>query len=127
MGKRQGELTSEYIYNHFEVSKIFSSDLSRCVETIKPLAKKLSLDIITDSGLREISVGDWQGRFISDIEIESPNEYKVWKENIGIAYFPGGESYAECQKRIVKTMDGILKSELGKTVVIATHGGVLRA
>ena len=126
IGRKQAQLAAEYISENFNIDKIYSSDLSRCYDTIKPLAEKLDMEIITDEGLREICAGVWEGRYLTDIEREYPEDYKVWKENVGLARCTGGESFSECQIRIITTIEKILKAEQGKTVVIATHGGVLR-
>ncbi|MBQ3046858.1 MAG: histidine phosphatase family protein [Clostridia bacterium] len=126
IGHKQAQLVSEYIAKAYKVDKIYSSDLSRAFDTVKPLADKLGIEINTDKGLREIFAGVWEGRYLMDIANEYPEDYKVWKENVGLARCTGGESFAESQKRIINAIETILKNERGKTVVIATHGGVLR-
>ena len=52
VGKKQAELVSSYLYDNYKIDKIYSSDLSRAVNTIKPLADKLGTSVVTNKGLR---------------------------------------------------------------------------
>ena len=40
---------------------IVASDLSRAMNTAKPLARILGLEVTTDVGLRETFAGEWEG------------------------------------------------------------------
>ena len=125
-GLRQAESVSEYIYRTFKVDKIYSSDLCRAFDTVKPLAKALNIEIIKAKAFREVDVGLWQGRLIEDVKKEYPESFRLYKEKPGIARFDGGETYGECQKRALDEIEKIAKENDGKTIVIGTHGGVVR-
>ena len=127
LGNKQAELTCKYIYQNYQVDAIYSSDLIRSIDTVKPLANKLGLNIITDKNLREMYGGKWEGMLFSDLPSKYPDDYKVWTENVGLARCTGGESYAEVQDRAVKIISKIATENDGKTVVISTHGAVIRA
>ena len=45
-GFLQAEVVSKYIYDNYKVDAIYSSDLSRAVDTITPLSKACNLPII---------------------------------------------------------------------------------
>ena len=126
VGVEQAKLTCEYIEKNYEIDKIYSSDLIRAVDTVKPLAKSLGLEIIKEKGLREIYGGKWEGVAFEKLPELFPEDFKVWKENVGLARCTGGESYIESQQRIIKTLKKIVKEENGKTIAIATHGGLIR-
>lgn len=126
VGKKQAELVSSYLYDNYKIDKIYSSDLSRAVNTIKPLADKLGTSVVTNKGLREIYGGKWEGVSFDDISKLYSEDYIIWTENVGFARPTGGESFAEGQERIVNTINEIVKREEGNTVVIVSHGGVLR-
>src|SRR5262245_25504129 len=60
LGQHQAELTAN-ILSKEKISAIYSSDLFRAVETAKPLAEKLSLEIIKTEAFRERHVGVLEG------------------------------------------------------------------
>jgi broad specificity phosphatase PhoE len=53
-GRHQAKHIAKRLKN-LKVSKIISSDLRRCVETAEPLSRLISMPIILDRGLREVS------------------------------------------------------------------------
>lgn len=126
IGYKQADCVCKYIYDNFKVDEIYSSDLSRCVETITPLAKALKMEIKTDKGLRETCVGLWEGKTREEIKELFPESYKIFLENVTRVNFEGGDNYATTQKRMVSTIDKIAKENDGKCVVVATHAGVTR-
>ena len=48
VGKNQAESVAKFIADNFKVDAIYSSDLSRAYDTVKPLADKLGLEIVKD-------------------------------------------------------------------------------
>ncbi len=125
-GIAQAEKLKTYILNNYKIDSIYSSDLSRAVDTVKPIANALSLEIKLNTGLRELYAGLWQGKSIEEVEKEFPKTFAVYKINVGALRPDGGESYAEMTERGVKTFTEIAKENDGKTVLVATHGGLLR-
>ena len=77
MGLKQAEIASEYIFKNYNVDKIYSSDLTRAMQTLMPLSKLLNKEIIKAPKLREINCGDWQGQKIS--ELLKDELYLKWK------------------------------------------------
>ena len=51
----------------------------------------------------------------------------IWRNDFGNACPVGGESFSKLQKRVSQAAQRVAKANEGKTVVIATHAGVLRA
>ena len=127
IGVKQAELTSKYISENFKVARIYSSDLSRAYNTAKPLADILSLPVITCPQLRELNVGHWQGMLIEDVKKLYHDEYILTYEHPELAKFSDGESYTDIMERAEKIFKKIADENDGKTVVIATHGGFIRA
>lgn len=127
VGKLQAQRVCEYLFENFKIDSIYSSDLIRAIDTVAPLAKKLKKEIITDVELRELYGGKWEGLKFLDLPDLFPKDYKVWVENVGFARPTGGESYPELQARAVHAIKKIAKEQDGKTVVVSTHGGLIRA
>lgn len=125
-GFKQAEQTAEYVMNNYKVDAVYSSDLVRVTETVRPIADSLGLPINTDKRLREVDVGEWQGIPIADAERDFPEEIAFYRSNPGKFYFKGGEGYAYMQIRVVEAVGDIIKENDGKTVVVGTHGGCIR-
>ncbi len=126
IGKRQAELCGEYFKNHSGVDAIYSSDLSRAYDTALEIGRALSLDVIRDEGLREIYAGKWEMMPFVEIDEKYPEEYSVWKNDIGKALPVGGESVANMAQRIERTVRGIAQGHDGGCVVIVTHATPIR-
>ena len=126
-GVLQGRMTSEYVRRNYKVDAVYSSDLCRAVDTVKPLCDALGLPIITTSELRELHVGQWQGMYPHEIEEKYPLEYAKYKAEAGKYRFIGGESYADLTLRAVAFFDRIAAENDGKTIVVGSHGGVVRS
>lgn len=113
-GQRQAEALAEAL-TQVPIKAIYSSPLERALETAAPIAKAAGLTIQKEKGLLEMSVGDWQGKSLKRLYL-----YKHWKvvqQAPSRAQFPNGETFYECQNRIVKTIDAILSKHKSKDVI----------
>lgn len=106
---------------------IYSSDLSRALETACIGAEKEISEIHQERGLRERCFGsyethsrkfireNWDSTFFVDIYGEPNKDIK------------GAENIFDFQSRVVKTLSNIAKKHTNERIVIFTHGGVIRA
>ena len=125
-GKHQAELVCDYIQKNYKVDAIYSSDLVRAVDTVKPLSLALSIPTQTYPELREINEGIWQGQLMTDVAEKYPEDFARYKENLGLYQFEGGECYTTLLERLKPMMEKIISENPEKTVVIGTHGAVVR-
>jgi len=98
------------------IKAIYSSPLERTLETAAPLARALNLGVIQMPGLLEMDCGEWQG-----LSVKKLRRQKVWQPvqlNPSLFKFPGGESIADCQSRMVQVID-ILRNSYPATDLIA--------
>lgn len=102
------------------VTRIVSSDLERCVETVSPLAETLRMDIESDPRLREIDNGEWTGLLPEEIALHWP---ELWNGYVagGDVQRPAGERWADVASRVVPVAEDLLSGE--GVVVIGTHSG----
>ena len=87
------------------IKAIYSSPLERAVETATPIAKARALAIQVEAGLLETNVGKWQGRSLAALRLQK--HWKVVQSAPSRAQFPEGETFYECQTRIVTALDSI--------------------
>jgi len=126
LGERQASLTAAYVAGKYHVDAIYASDLLRAYNTAVPLGEKLGLDVIPQENLREISAGEWEGAPFARLDAEDSEAWRIWREDVGRAVCPGGESAAQLQQRILGALRAIAAENDGKTVVIATHATPVR-
>ena len=127
IGERQAELIADYVTKNFKVDAIYSSDLDRAVMTAMPTAKRLSLPITQRRDLREINEGCWQGMKFDEVRKIYSRELLEWEMSDGSVKAGGGESYNELRARMCAGLQRIAEENDGKTVLIITHGGALKA
>ena len=99
-----------------ELTAIYSSDLSRALETAEIVAATRGLTVIPEPGLREIDVGSWSGLTRAEIADRFPN-----------AHVHDGESTEGFRERIVTTVTRIVRAHPGDHVLLVSHGGCVRA
>ena len=125
-GIEQAKLACRYVKDHFSVDRVYSSDLSRAVLTVSPLAEALALPIEKRPDLREVDVGLWAGITFDEIATKFPESRKIMLATPHLGGFDGGETYAEFYQRATAAFTAVAEENPGKTVAIGTHGGAIR-
>lgn len=127
LGKAQAKCAAEYITKRETINKIYSSDLQRAHNTALPVSELTGTPIIDAKELREICAGIWEGRLVSEIEIEYEQEFHTWRKDYANARLPGGESVQEVYERVVPFVKKIAKENDGLTLLFASHASPIRA
>lgn len=117
----QGRLTTE------KLDAIYSSDLTRALQTAEIVAKPHGLEVRTKPGLREIHFGVWEGLTYKDLEREYPQELKTWLEAPHLLAVPQGETFAMLQDRAIKCLREILAFHPHGNIAVVAHGGTIAA
>ena len=126
-GHDQARLAADYVAKHYAIDAIYSSDLSRTMDTAKPLADRVRLPILPIKALRELHLGLWQGLLYSEGEARFPETAAQRKKNPALVRYDEGESFEDLTKRATEEIDRIAKENDGKTVAVVSHGGTIRA
>ena len=108
-----------------DISSIYCSDLTRTRQTSEIIAAGRDIEIIERPGLREINLGEWEGRTFAEIEQSFPEAFRARGEDIKNYRIAGGESFAECNTRVIAAFGDIISSSSGH-IVICGHAGVNR-
>lgn len=108
-------------------TKIVSSDLLRARHTGEALGQLAGLEVTTDANLRETFAGVWQGLTRTEIIEQFPAEFAAWGGDSDVRP-GGGETRLEVADRVIRAIEGaLLDVPAGGTLVVASHGGALRA
>ena len=126
-GYAQAAKNAEYIVANYHIDKIYSSDLCRAYNTVKPVADALGLPIHTSKDLRELYIGRWEGLSIADVKRDEPEALAFYRKRIPEANAGGGETRLQLRQRITRAMAQIAEENDGQTILVGSHGGAIRA
>lgn len=109
-GEKQAlELSKKDIFKN--IDSVYSSKYVRAIETAKYIASENNIPILIDERLGERKLG---------VEEKSKEFWleQMYNENIKAI---GGENQKEVRKRMIESIEDILKNEKGKKVAVVTH------
>lgn len=124
-GRDQAERAAERISALKKVAAVYASPLERTRETAAPIAKATGLRVRRDKGLLECDFGEWTGAELK--ELRKLPEWKMVQSHPSRFRFPGGESFAEMQLRMVSTIQRLAAAHQGETVVAVSHADPIKA
>lgn len=111
--------------------RIICSDLDRCRESAALVqdvfqSRGHRLEIIPDAGLREISLGLWEGLTKAGVEARWPGGLAARGADMARFAPPEGESFATVQARALACVRRWQARCPGECLLLVSHAGVLR-
>ncbi|HWQ47114.1 MAG TPA: histidine phosphatase family protein [Longilinea sp.] len=112
------------LLSEIPIHAIYSSPLTRALETAQALAKSRNLQINSHLGLIELDYGDWEGKEFTELRklpawkdiLDDPEQYS----------FPNGESAPAAQARVTATLDSLLETADEDSVIACfSHGAMI--
>lgn len=107
------------------ITTIFCSDLLRSVDTAGIISRQIHIQPVVRADIREIAMGEWEGKAFSEIQQTYPEEYLRRGQNLADYRVPGGESFREGQARVVAAFADILAASEGNILIVG-HAGINR-
>ncbi|MGA2613450.1 MAG: histidine phosphatase family protein [Spirochaetia bacterium] len=126
VGVRQAELTARRIEAEWKPTAIYSSPLSRALDTAKAIARPFSLAVEILPALIDMSFGEWEGLSPREVKARWPELLSAWYTTPQTVKMPGGESLDEVRRRCVTALAEISSRHAGETVVAVAHTDVNR-
>ena len=121
-GRRQGDKLGQAMKD-FKIDAVFSSPLSRAMETGRLIAKYHGdMEVTPVHGLEEVDVGVFAGSLFSDVERDYPEVVRCVHDDPAHLQYPEGESCRDVYDRVSKTIGEIVEQNRGKSIVIVSHG-----
>ncbi len=118
-------LTEKLSKVKFDVA--YSSTSPRTHKTIQKLADLNNLKIIEDEDLCEMSFGIYDGKTWEEVNKINPKIKQTQNETNEIRNIPEQESMENVTKRVYRKMLENAQENLGKTVLICSHGVAIEA
>ncbi|NPV92493.1 MAG: alpha-ribazole phosphatase [Firmicutes bacterium] len=112
-------------FSGFRVGGIYCSDLQRSRVTAETIAVKHRVQPVIRADLREINLGEWEGMPFDEVRRRFPAEFEQRGREIATYHLPGGESFQDCQDRVVAALEDILAASKGNLIIVG-HAGVNR-
>jgi broad specificity phosphatase PhoE len=125
LGRRQAHKLAGW-FAEKNITAIYVSAYQRTRQTIEPLAQRLRLVPVVDKRLNEIDngrVGDMTG---PEFQQTFPEEWRAFQARSSDFRFPGGETGAEAQKRIVDFMTEKQRQHADENILVVSHDGLIR-
>ena len=122
LGRRQSGDLAELLRGE-RIARVWTSDLSRAVQTGEIVAGRLDVDVTVRTGLRELGVGDAAGTTGEPDPFAST--FAAWLDGDLTARIPGGESGTEVLARYRAVLDEVADAHRGESVLVVSHGGVM--
>lgn len=114
------------VFKEEAVDKIYASSLKRADRSAALFSDFYGLDILYHDGLREIDLGEFEGKTFEEISEEYPDLAREMSQNPVDFTYPGGESFHELGERAFRAFWEIVTKWEGKNVMVFSHGGVNR-
>ncbi len=124
LGHDQADKTARYLAKE-GIDVIYSSDLTRAVQTAEPLAKLLDIPIHQSTAFRERHVGVLQGLTFDESKERFPNDYYALINRNVNHVITDGESYRHLLRRITAELRNILRNHNRQRIAIFSHTGAI--
>jgi broad specificity phosphatase PhoE len=118
-GLDQAERLGEYLSGE-KIDVIYSSPLSRAVQTAGPIARYQELDVNTIDNIIDIDYGEWQGIPSAEVKEKYPELYQDWLDTPEQVRMPAGESLEDVRRRALPFLeDAVMRCGEGRIVLVS--------
>lgn len=124
-GRKQIEALQKR-FEQIKVDAVYSSDLTRTRCTAGAIYIPKNLPLQTDRRFRELSVGVWENLPFGWLDHTDPECNSDFSHRPEIWHVENSERFEEYTSRFLQAMGEIAEANDGKSVVIVSHGMVLR-
>ncbi len=128
------KIMSELLKHQHHFTDVISSPLIRCSTLAKQFSSKVQISLHIIDDFQEMDFGAFDGRTFDEISLSDEHSgiNKVWHclerfwQAPAINHLPKAELLSCFNQRIANAWTQLLKQYQGKTILLVTHGGVIR-
>lgn len=124
-GRQQAHRLADRL-RHEDIRAVYSSPLSRALDTATIVAAPHELRPVERDGLREISHGRWEGLTRREVEERFPEEYAAWEADPFTFAPADGESGVAVLARALPVVRAIVSDHQSEGVLVVSHKATLR-
>ncbi len=123
-GREQAQRVSERLAPA-GITAIYTSNLSRTIQTAQPLVARLGITPNVDPDLREVHLGAWEGGlFRQKVAERDPVAERMTAEE-SWEVIPGAERAVDLVARVEAAVNRIAAAHPDERVAVFTHGGII--
>jgi len=105
---------------------VYSSPLSRTVDTAQPIASAHGLAVEIEAGLIEMDIGELDGLTFSEVRERYPDLLEAWVAHEGPSQaMPGGERLVDVQERAADAVRSLAERHPDEAICVVTHNFVI--
>jgi len=123
-GREQADALGERLAG-LPVAAVYASPIERTTQTAQAVASRHGLEVRALPGVLEADYGEWTGQKLA--ELAKTDLWKVVQRTPSRASFPGGESLAAMQARMIAAIDALVVDHPGDLVVVVSHADPIKA
>lgn len=124
-GRRQAEALATWVHTQ-RFAAVVTSPVRRAMETARPSATALGLELDVVDDLREVDFGVAEGRTVDDLIDLDANMVRRFQADPVAHPFPGSESPDVAARRAAAALRGIADDYRGASVLVVAHNTLLR-
>ena len=122
----KGQIQAESLaatLNNRQITRVYSSDLGRAVQTARAVAKHLDVELIMDERLRERNFGLLEGKTKAELD---ENLLQARRRSHDPDYvIPGSESFRQAYERSVACLEELIEQNRHTAFAVICHGGIV--
>ena len=123
-GRGQADAVAERLAA-LPVAVIYASPIERTTQTAQAIAARHDLRVQPLPGVIEADYGEWTGGKLA--ELAKTELWKTVQHAPSRASFPGGESLAGMQARMVAALEEVVERHEGSVIVVVSHADPIKA
>ncbi|WP_045524619.1 histidine phosphatase family protein [Neobacillus niacini] len=109
-----------------ELTAIFSSPSGRTKATTNFIRGERNIPVIYDEDLKEIKLGEWEGKTHSSIKEMYEDEFESYWNTPNQFTTVGGETFEETRERAVRVLNRIKREYKSGNILIVTHSVLIK-
>jgi probable phosphoglycerate mutase len=125
LGRAQARGLAERLRRE-RISRVWTSPLSRAVQTAEIAAGPLGVSVVVREGLREYTVGSLSGTYADERAILG-GIFEAWMDGDREARIPGGDRVDSFVHRVATVFEEVADQHRGEAVLVVSHGGAILA
>jgi probable phosphomutase (TIGR03848 family) len=123
-GRKQAATLADRLAD-LPVEAVYASPMERTTQTAAVVAERHRIPVRELPGVLEADYGEWTGGKLT--ELAKSELWKTVQRTPSRARFPGGESLAEMQARVVRCLEDVVAGHPGEMIVVVSHADPIKA
>lgn len=114
-------------FQDIRIDDVYSSDLIRTMTTAKAIYEPKSLELKTDTMLREINTGQWEDIPFGELERNCKEELYLFNNDPEKWMVTGGEYHSDVMNRMKRMVTETAEQHEGSSIAMFSHGCAIRS